>query len=309
MADFNLSIVVVFYDMEREAPRTLLTLGKGYQGITSERVELIAVDNGSPEPLRLDLPPSDFDSVKLVRIDDASPSPCQALNAGVAGASADRIMLMIDGARMLTPGVVRGGLDALDMIPDSIATPASFHLGRGTREPALDRAAEDELLASVDWRSSGYDLFRIGASAGSTKVPWVGPMSESTCVIMPKDHFTRIGGFNESFRSPGGGYANIEFFERAARASRVVALMGEATFHQTHGGAATGLPPEQRKPILEAWKRDYVAITGHTGGPRFRAPDMTYGRIQPAAWKAFNDAVGRWHSKLTDRRNRRNTKP
>ena len=40
---------------------------------------------------------------------------------------------------------------------------------------------------------------------------------------------------------PGGGYVNLDFFERVANAPGVnlVTLLGEGSFHQVHGGTTT----------------------------------------------------------------------
>src|SRR4051812_34577202 len=48
----DLSVVVVAYCMARELPRTLQSLGAEYQtGIDDGQVEVLVVDNGSPDPL------------------------------------------------------------------------------------------------------------------------------------------------------------------------------------------------------------------------------------------------------------------
>ena len=47
----KLSIVVVIYDMEREARRSLHSLSPTYQrGVSADEYEVIVVDNGSPRP-------------------------------------------------------------------------------------------------------------------------------------------------------------------------------------------------------------------------------------------------------------------
>ena len=48
----KLSVVVIFYNMRREAARTLYTLSSSYQTIlTGSDYEVIAIDNGSSCPL------------------------------------------------------------------------------------------------------------------------------------------------------------------------------------------------------------------------------------------------------------------
>ena len=72
----SLSIVVCVYNMEREFPRTLCTLGRQYQrGIDGLAYEIIIVDNGSARPL----PPSLWADlgcpVEYLRFPPGNPSP------------------------------------------------------------------------------------------------------------------------------------------------------------------------------------------------------------------------------------------
>ena len=83
----DLSVVVVFYNMRREAARTLLSLTRSYQrGIEDLDYEVIVVDNGSAPDQRLGEEyvagfGPEFRYVDLG--DDAPPSPTIALNRGV----------------------------------------------------------------------------------------------------------------------------------------------------------------------------------------------------------------------------------
>ena len=48
----DLSVVVIFYNMRREAARTLYSLSREYKKNTNDfKYEVISVDNGSKEPL------------------------------------------------------------------------------------------------------------------------------------------------------------------------------------------------------------------------------------------------------------------
>ena len=48
----------------------------------------------------------------------------------------------------------------------------------------------------------------------------------------------RSGGWDEGFVTPGGGYANLDIWVRACAdpEAELIMLLGEATFHQVHGG-------------------------------------------------------------------------
>ena len=101
----EVSVVVVVHNMAREAPRTLYSLSAAYQQhITADAYEMIVVDNGSSPPLDLKVFDGLAGNFRLIRIDPAPASPAHAINRGLAEARGDVIGVMIDGARMVTPG-------------------------------------------------------------------------------------------------------------------------------------------------------------------------------------------------------------
>ena len=72
----TLSMIVVFHNMAREAPRTLFTLSAEYQrGVCPGDYEVIVVDAGSSAPLEQSFVKSFGENFKLVR-SPAAPSPC-----------------------------------------------------------------------------------------------------------------------------------------------------------------------------------------------------------------------------------------
>src|SRR5882757_5157879 len=103
----DVSVVVVVYNIPREAPRTLFSLSAAYQRhIGAIDYEVIVVDNGSNPPLDPQLVAGLEGNFRLIRIDPASPSPAQAVNRGIAEANGELIGVMVDGARIVTPGLI-----------------------------------------------------------------------------------------------------------------------------------------------------------------------------------------------------------
>ncbi len=78
---------------------------------------------------------------------------------------------------------------------------------------------------------------------------------------MSRNLFFETGGFDERSRAPGGALVNLDFFSRAvAAAGCVFTLLGEGTFHQVHGGAATGLPKSRLQERFKQWREESKAL-------------------------------------------------
>ena len=140
-------MVVVFYDMAREAKRTLQSLSRSYQrDIDGVTYEVIVVDNGSHTEQRLD--PIDVAAYgpefRLITLEDAPASPTTALNRGIAETSGTAVALMIDGAHVLTPGVFRHALGAMQ-----------------TYDPAVvEQSLQKQLEFAVERQELGQRLLR-----------------------------------------------------------------------------------------------------------------------------------------------------
>jgi hypothetical protein len=280
----KLSVVVVFFEMRREAVRTLYTLSPSYQrGIAADDYEVIAIDNGSIRaPLDIDLFEGPSARVRYHYCKPSAPSPIAAINFGVSLARFENIVVMIDGARMISPGMLAYLAKALHLFPEAFAYSLSMHLGSKPQGSAMlegyDQCAEDALLESVDWRNDGYRLFEISCLAPSAGRGFLHPISESNCFAMKRSHYARIGGLDERFVSPGGGLANLDFFNRALVAPwlKPVRILGEASFHQFHNGVAANAPPERHPfPVFAA---EYESIRGQPYRSAF-APSLFFGHV------------------------------
>ena len=249
----KLSIVVVFHNMVREAERTLYSLGCHYQsGVNAEDYEVIAIDNGSERPLAEDRV-REFGSNFTYRFyPTESVSPARAVNFGVGLAKGNSVAVIVDGARMVTPGLIRESLRALNTLTTPFVCALGWHLGPKVQNLSMldgyDQAEEDRLLEAIDWKNNGYRLFEVSTLALSSSIGFLGGMpKECSWFAMPRSDFIRIGGFDERFQAPGGGLVNHEFLNRVLSRPETapVVILGEGSFHQVHGGVATNTTLEQ----------------------------------------------------------------
>ncbi len=292
----ELSIIVIVYNMQREAPRTLYSLSAEYQrGVGPDDYEVIVVDNGSSEPLSAADVEKHGPNFKYFYLKDSSPSPAEAINFGVSQSRARDVGIMIDGARIASPRVVRMALMGLRRFIRPIVGTIGFHLGPDmqTRTPrhGYNKEVEDALLESIRWKQNGYRLFEISALAGSSAGGWYGGISESNLVFMPRALYDELGGYEERFDYPGGGLVNLDFYRRACALpnSQLITLYGEATFHQIHGGIMTNRPHEDVLNEFQRYNKEYEEIRGEPFSNPNRQP-LLLGFHDPSVLKVMKEA-------------------
>jgi glycosyltransferase involved in cell wall biosynthesis len=268
----KISIIVVCYEMAREIPRTLGSLQRSYQrDVENLDYEVIVIENGSRQPL----PEGTVDSLgpefRYVYLDDPPPSPAYALNHGVELATGDVICLMVDGATLLSPGVLEKVRRCFMAYENPVVALKYFFLGPGEQNDTIGqgytRQEEDRLLSSINWPEDGYRLFEISTPIrfpGQKKSSWMDKIIESNCLCMRKHTFRELGGCDERFDFPGGGFMNIDLFQRAANKpdTPLILLIGEGVFHQIHGGTTTNVALEDRDAEVLTYRQQYREIYG-----------------------------------------------
>lgn len=285
----QLSIVVVVYDMEREGARSLYSLSPRYQhGVAAEDYEVIVVDNGSPVPFQGGRLRECGPTFSYHYFGKGGVSPAAALNFGVRQARAPNLGILIDGARILTPGVLRYALQLPRAFTNPVGLTLGWHLGPDLQtcsiERGYDAAEEDRLLAAIGWPTDGYRLFEIAALHHPLE-SWLQFTAESPCTFLSQQSFERIGGFDERFTSVGGGFIGHDFLIRLVdRNAELVMILGEGTFHQCHGGATSGVGPSEHRRLTEEFHQEYRRVRGHDlVWPMAERPLQFVGHLPPAA--------------------------
>ena len=272
--------------MARELPRTVHSLSRRYQtGIEGLNYEIVVVDNGSPVAVDVGSIEAIGPEVRVIRMEGLGVSPAAAMNRAVAGTSGNYVGLVLDGARMVTPGVLALARAALELDDRAFVTTLAWHLGPDhqirSRLTGYSAAVEDQLLESIGWPDDGYRLFEIAALASPNEQGWFGPVNESCCTFLSRESYDSLGGYDESFASPGGGFVNLDFFLRASQMADadLVILLGEGSFHQIHGGVASNAADPEGWKVFAA---EYEAIRGFPYADPELAP-VYFGRLRPAA--------------------------
>jgi glycosyltransferase involved in cell wall biosynthesis len=269
------SIVVVCYNMKRELPRTLYSMSPAFQrGVNKEDYEVILIDNGSKEPPTAD----DFAyldmNLSVYSMQSPTHSPVPAINFGINQSIGQFVGVCIDGARLLSPGLVAQARDALYIYPRGVVGARGRYLGvkfqRDAMADGYNAEQEDALLSQSGWKDDGYRLFDISVFDESCGPTWLTPMAESNALFMSRALWKELGGFDNRFTSRGGGLVNLDTWSRAIQLPDItaVSLMGEATFHQIHGGVATNGTHD----AIREFFNEYEDIRG----VEFEIPNISY---------------------------------
>ncbi|RDS83403.1 CmcI family methyltransferase [Dyella psychrodurans] len=264
----TLSVIVNFYNMRREAERTLTSLSQRYQEDAQDfDYEVLCIDNGSNPPLDPAWIASFGPQFRLLRPSRQLASPCAAINEAALQARGDYLAIMIDGAHLLTPGVFRAARQTWTQHADAVVAVRHWFVGGDQRWLAVagySQHMEDRLFERIQWPNNGYELFRISAPIGEGPEPWLEGLSESNCLMLPTSLYDRIGGMDEAFDQAGGGFANLDLWHRASENARgpLVSLVGEASFHQFHGGTTTNVEDTEKDVRVRSYANAYRALRG-----------------------------------------------
>ena len=270
-----LSIIGMVYKMSAQAKKTLLSLSTQYQrGVSEGAYEVIVVENESSDNLTKEDVLQFGSNFRYFRRQETRPSPVFSVNFAASQAKGEMIGVMIDGARMVTPGAVSWIIAARRLSPNAIVAIPGYHLGAKVQQEAAksgyNAETEQALLDSINWPQEGYNLFNIAVLSGTSANGVFKPIGESNLLCLPRAIWDELGGCDERFDETGGGQVNLDLYKRACELPQtlLVTLLGEGTFHQFHGGITTGgTKDDERYEVMRAHFAQYTAIRGESYQP------------------------------------------
>ena len=205
---------------------------------------------------------------------ESSPSPANALNRGLELARGRAVAVMIDGAHVLTPGVLHFGMLGLSTYAPAVVSTQQWYVGPGEQNEAVSKGYDEGLRGpALRARSSGPSTATSSSTSGTSSVAATGSTGSgrATASSCRARCSTRSERWTTTSTLPGGGFANLDFFERMTTSPRIklVTILGEGSFHQVHGGTTTNAPEStERQDLLESYGDQYAEIRGRV----FKSP-------------------------------------
>jgi glycosyltransferase involved in cell wall biosynthesis len=255
----ELSVIVIAHNMPRQAMNTLYSLSSHFQlGVAETDYEVLVVENESAanlDPAAVAALGSNF-HYRLRSETGISPAP--AINSALARCRGRHVGLLVDGARMVTPRVLKYALQALRTPGAVVAVPGYYLTTQGSKEGDAGAilAHEKELLATNNWKSDGYQLFRQACFSNGNRWGYMEPLMECNALFCARELLLSLGGADERFTLRGGGALNLHLYRQLATAAgtELFMLAGEGNFHQFHGGTST-TAGEERDALVKTFKQ------------------------------------------------------
>src|SRR5690625_3992840 len=152
----KISVLDVIYRMSHQAENTLRSLSAKYQrDIAVGEYEVVVVENNSDDELGRERAKSIAKNIRYFYREESAVSPVPAFQQAVEQARGEVLGIIIDGAHMVTPGVLSNVQSAFRMDSEAVVAVPGYHIGDCHQDKLQDPAAflelQDSLLRGIDW--------------------------------------------------------------------------------------------------------------------------------------------------------------
>jgi glycosyltransferase involved in cell wall biosynthesis len=282
----KLSLIIIVYDMPKQAMNTLYSFSSAYQkNVQESDYEIIVVENSSKNTLDSDSVLALGSNFQYYLREENGISPVPAINFGVKKSSGEYLGLIIDGARLVTPRVIELAMMAFQQSPHSMVAVPGYNLGPSEQQHHLsyeyDENLEENLLKSINWKKNGYRLFDIANLSGANHKGPLQLFLECNCIFTNRNIFDSIGGADERFNLLGGGSINLHIYRKIGthqESQYYFVLPGEGSFHQFHGGVTTS-SRQNREDLLESFRIQLDDVWGGQFGGALKREPIILGAI------------------------------
>jgi hypothetical protein len=268
-----LSLVVALHESSRQGQNALYSISTAYQRNVTEPYEIVVAEALSDDVLGEERARAFGDNVRYVDVPLGPAWRARSIAAGLELARASAVGVFHDGAHIVTPRVVELALEAFRSFEWPLVVVADYVLDAERVAARGDVDAELEWFAQSGWKDSPYALFESAVYGPACPNGPLSPITGPSVLFFHKQRLRGTGALERARDVPGSGAFRLQFYTQLSRlaGTRLVALVGEGAFRQTHSEVATEWVRHQEGSV-ERLMVDAVLPQGSGFEPVHREP-------------------------------------
>tara|TARA_Y100000589_G_scaffold236148_1_gene223578 strand:- start:4623 stop:5432 length:810 start_codon:yes stop_codon:yes gene_type:complete len=247
----DLSIIIGSYELTHQISNTVTSIFSALSHCELS-AEIIIADN-SKNLKAIDNLDINLFNVDVIDFSQLNIAIHASMNLAVQRASGHYLCLMIDGARLWSPNILRDVDQCLSQ--RSVVHVPNYQLGSDYQmygnHSDTSFKHEHELLQNCGWPFLNtpqlIDSSFLEPHAG------IGPtVFESNCLFLSREIWDEINGYDLQFKRKDGGFASADLLTRLIEHDCKLMILPDAgTFHQFHYGTTTSSPDQTRTALKE----------------------------------------------------------
>ena len=292
ISSLKISVLIFCCDIREQVINTLESLKHEYQNFDPNLYEVLILENPSENNLSqkeiLNLPDNFFYNLNTYK-----KSSTESLNKLSEQAKGDYLLIIPDGAEILSKRVLNYCYQATKISSKCIVAFHSYNLGfsrhfMSKREEDHSKKIEKEFLNETLPNNPDNLLNNASWSSSSSSGSFY-QMAESNCLLLTKQLWNKIDGFDQRLDSIEEGFANLDLYNRVLenKDHNLFFVLGEGTFNQLNSKKSKKFSEKN----FEKCKSEYFEITKKKLTLSKRKDFDLLGRVYPSSLKLLKQSL------------------
>lgn len=248
----KLSIVIGSYELRHQIRKTIVSIMEAIERASMKDVEVVIADNSKENSVQDEIGEA-REGIRVVECGMHDMSIHAAINKVAADTEGEYLCIMIDGARIWSPGILSKWKHL--MSTNTVVHVPNYQLGKSHQmyreKSGYSQETEESLLEAIGWPN--LKTKQLIENSWCEEHAGCGPkIFESNCLFVSRSLWKAVGGFDTAFRRKDGGFASADLLNRLnAEGGKLKIISTEGTFHQLHDGSTTTNPDKTRRALKE----------------------------------------------------------
>ncbi len=288
----KISVLLFCYDIREEVINTLESLRNEYQNFDPSLYEVLILENPSENNLSAkeiyNLPDNFF-----YNLNTHKKSFTESLNHLSSKANGDYLLIIPDGANILSKRVLNYCYQAIKISSKCIVAFHSYNLGFAengiSKKDIHDSKKIEKAFLNEMFPKFPDSLLNNASWADSSSSGSFSQMAESNCLLLTKQLWNKIDGFDQRLDSIEEGIANLDLYNRALenKDHKLFFVLGEGTIHQLNSKKSANSFVKN----FEKCKSEYFKITKKNLNLSERKDYDFLGRVHPSSLKLLKQSL------------------